>query len=275
MAVIEALVLGAVQGVAEFLPISSSGHIVLTSWLFGWDKPGVAFDAVAHLGTLAAVLVVFAREWLLLARSVVGRSATGGAATLVDEIAGRRLVALLIAGTIPVAIVGLAVRDGLDGTFRDPTWAAVFLLATAGVLLLGERYGRRSRSLASLQLRGAGAVGLAQAVAVLPGVSRSGMTMVAGLLQHQTRESAARFSFYLAAPAVFGAALVALVDLAADGSGEVGAGALAVATVTSFLTALVAIRGLLALVRRASFRPFAAYCLLAGGAVLIARAAGA
>lgn len=270
MSELEALVLGIVQGIAEFLPISSSGHLVLTRWLFGWDDPGVAFDVAVHVGTLGALLVVFRHRWLALARGLLPSSDAAE-----RRLARRRLVLIAI-GTVPIAVVGLAIRDSLDDTLRNPTWVGAFLLGTAAALLAGERLGHRLGTMDALSERTAFGIGLAQSIAVLPGVSRSGLAIVGGLLGNLTREDATDFAFYLATPAIAGAGIVLGYDLISDGGGPgQDAGTIAIGVAASFVTALIAIRALISLVQSRSFAPFIGYCLLAGVAVLLARAAGA
>ena len=280
MSILEVVVLAIVQGVTEFLPVSSSGHLVLGAWILGADDPGVAFDVAVHVGTLLALLVVFRAEWWAIARGVVGRgvvgrgaAGAGGAGS--SGLPPSRLLTLVILGTLPLAVVGLAVRDALDGPLRDPTWVGAFLIGTGVMLWAADRFGRRTRALATVGPRDSLRIGVAQAVAVLPGVSRSGMCMAAGMLHDVTREGAALFALYLAAPAIGGAGLWAAYQLATDGAeAGVGLGEMALGAAVSFAVAVVAIRGLLALVRAHSLRVFVVYCLAAGLAVLVARAAG-
>ena len=277
MSLIEAVVLVVVQGVTEFLPISSSGHTILASWLLGWDVPGLAFDVAVHVGTLVAVLLYFGRDWARLLRGAVA----GEAVVLGDGVGARpanarRVLALVVLATVPIGLVGLFFRGVLEDSVRQPVTVGAFLLGTGVFIALGERFGRRTRDVADLTAASAGGIGLAQAVAVLPGISRSGMSIVAGLLGGMTREAAARFAFYLAVPAILGPGIVLAVDLVREGaSAGSGVGVLAAGAAVSFATALLAIRGLMALLRRGSLWPFVWYCLAAGAAVLIARAAGA
>jgi len=274
MSILEVVALAIVQGLTEFLPISSSGHIVLGVWVLDIEDPGVAFDVAVHLGTLSAVLVAFRREFWSIARELLpaGRGPTVARA---DGISGPRRLQLLVIASIPLAIVGLAIRDELDGELRDPTWVGVFLIGTGVMLWAADRFGRRQRDLESIGPGDALRVGIMQAFAVLPGVSRSGMCMAAGMLEHLSRESAALFAFYLAAPAIGGAGLWADYKLATDGAeAGVSLGEMALGAAVSFIVAVVAIRALLALVRMHSLRVFVVYCLLAGTAVLIARASG-
>ncbi len=274
MSILEVVILAIVQGVTEFLPVSSSGHLVLGAWILGADDPGVAFDVAVHVGTLLALLVVFRAEWWAIALGVVGRGGAGAGAGS-SGLPPSRLLTLVILATLPLAVVGLAVRDALDGPLRDPTWVGAFLIGTGVMLWAADRFGRRTRALATIGERDSLRIGVAQAVAVLPGVSRSGMCMAAGMLHDVTREGAALFALYLAAPAIGGAGLWAAYQLATDGAeAGVGVGEMALGAAVSFGVAIVAIRGLLALVRAHSLRVFVVYCLAAGLAVVVARAAG-
>lgn len=271
MSILEAIVLAIVQGLTEFLPISSSGHLVLARWLFGWEDPGLDFDVAVHVGTLAAILFAFRREvWGVL----TGLRADAGA---VDGLRPRRLIWLGVIGTVPIVIVGGLLYETLQDDLRNATAAGAFLLVTGGLIAGAEWRVRRSGASAStgdLDERRSLAIGIAQCLAVLPGISRSGMCMVAGMALGQSREAAARWAFWLSMPALAGAGVLAIAALIDDGP-SVDAGALIVGVAISFATALVAIRVLLWLVRGRSLIPFAAYCLVAGLAVLIARAAGA
>lgn len=272
----EAAVLALVQGFTEFLPISSSGHTILASWLFGWDSPSLTFEIATHLGTMAAVIVYFRRDWITFARQLF----IGGRVLLQGEIGpgigGRRLLAYLTLGSIPIGLVGFIFRNVLEAEARQPILIGCFLLGTAMLLVASEKIGRRERHVDSLDGRTTLVIGLAQALAVLPGVSRSAMSMSAGLISNMTRESAVRFSFLLALPAILGAGLVLIIELTlfGDKTGD-GISLLAFAAAVSFVTALVAIRSLLSLVRRVGFWPFAIYCSMVGVLVIAAWAAGA
>ncbi|MEX0761005.1 MAG: undecaprenyl-diphosphate phosphatase [Dehalococcoidia bacterium] len=275
----QSVVLALLQGVTEFLPISSSGHLVLGTWLFGWSDQGLDFDAAVHVGTLGSVLVYFRHEWIALGRGIVTGGAvnfaTGGARTE-DSMAARKVLALIVVGTLPLVIVGLLVRDTLETSFRSPEWVAALLIVTGLGLAAGEYAGRRTRSMSSTGLSHALIIGIAQSFAVLPGISRSGSTMVAGLFMDMTRETAARFSFFLAVPAMLGAGiLLVVVEALQDSSAQSsGWGPILVGTGISFITGLAVITLFLRFLRTGSMRPFIAYCLLAGAAILVARAAG-
>lgn len=272
----EAAVLALVQGFTEFLPISSSGHTILASWLFGWDAPSLNFEIATHLGTMAAVIVYFRRDWITIGRQLF----IGGSVLLQGEIGpeigARRLLTYLVLGSVPIGLVGLIFRNVLEVDTRQPVLIGCFLLGTAMLLVASEKIGQRKRHLHSLDGRTTLVIGLAQALAVLPGVSRSAMSMSAGLISNMTRDSAVRFSFLLALPAIFGAGLVLTIELAlvGDKTGD-EVRLLAFATAVSFVTALVAMRSLLSLLRRVGFWPFAIYCSLVGVLVIAAWAAGA
>jgi undecaprenyl-diphosphatase len=273
MSIVQIVVLAVVQGITEFLPVSSSGHLILGSWLFDWPDQGIVFDTAVHVGTLVAVLVYFRREWMQLLMGLVGNQLvevddSGGA------IRARTLALLIVVGTVPLAIGGLFMKDSIEANFRTPEAVGWLLIGTAGALLVGEIVGRRVRSLPSLRLPDAAIIGIAQIVAVFPGISRSGVTMVAGLAVGMTRESAARFSMLLAIPAIAGAGLLVALD-ALDSSEDAELGAAAVGAVISAITAYFVIAGLMRLLKSGSFRPFIAYCAVVGVAVVVARAIGA
>lgn len=259
---IQALLLGMLQGATEFLPVSSSGHLVILPHLFDWPEPGLAFDTLLHLGTLAAVLFYFRRDLLRLAvaawDSLRRRSVDNPDA---------RLAWLLVLATLPGAVIGFLLEDQVEALFGMPVAAAAFLLVTAGVLALSELLSRRNRSLEALTLRDALLIGLAQMLAIIPGLSRSGATIAAGLLLGYRREESTRFSFLLAIPIVLGGGLYQLLKLAAGGATDFG-GLVLVGMAAAALTGYAAISALLALVRRHALWPFVIYCAVFGLLVL-------
>ena len=271
MSIVEAIVLAVVQGLTEFLPVSSSGHLVLARWVFGWEDPGLDFDVAVHLGTLAAILWAFRHEvW----RVLQGLRADAG---VVEGLKPRRLVWLGLIGTIPIVIVGGLLYESLEHELRDATSAGAFLVVT-GLLIAGAEWRLRrvnnKQALGALSERSALAIGVAQCLAILPGISRSGMCIVAGMALGHSREVSARWAFWLSMPAIAGAGVLAVAALVDEGA-RIEAAALLVGILVSFATALVAIKALLWLVRGRSLVPFAGYCIIAGVAVLIARGAGA
>ena len=270
MSILEAIVQAAVQGLTEFLPVSSSGHLILTRWLFGWQDPGLEFDVAVHLGTLAAILWAFRRQVVAVLAGVRDGSET------VDGLMPRRLIWLGVLGTIPIAVVGGLLYETVEDELRSVSAAAALLIVTG--LMLGAadwrvRHAERPLTLSELTGVRAVAIGLAQCLAILPGVSRSGVCIIAMNGLGYSRESAVRWAFWLSMPALAGAGTLSLASVVGE-SREVDATALIVGALVSFVTALVAIRALLWLVRGRSLAPFAVYCVIAGVAVLIARAAG-
>ena len=272
MSVFEAIVLGLVQGITEFLPISSTAHLRIVPALAGWEDPGAAFTAVTQLGTMAAVLLYFradlwriARAWL---RSLRDRSARR------DPDA--RLGWYILLGTIPIGIFGLAFKDQIETGARDLYLIATALIVLGLVLLVAEKVGTRERSIEQLTTRDGVALGLAQALALVPGVSRSGATITAGLFLGLDRPSAARFSFLLSVPAVVLSGLLELSSIASGEEGQqVGAGALALATVLAFVSGYAAIAFLLRFLATHSTVVFVVYRVALGILVLALTASGA
>ena len=259
MDLIQAVILGVLQGATEFLPISSSAHLVLVPWLLGWDAPGLLFDTMVHWGTLAAVLLYF---WRDLLRLIVAGLRALGRRSLADPDA--RIAWGIVLGTIPAVVVGGLFEGLFEALFLNPRAVSAFLLITALLLVFAERVGRQRRSLPDLSLVDAALIGLGQAIAIAPGISRSGATIAAGLARGLRREAAARFSFLLSIPAIVGAGGLQLVKAA---SGE-GNGVAPLALLFGFAAAAIAgygcIRFLLRYLQRGSLYGFAIYCAAAG-----------
>jgi undecaprenyl-diphosphatase len=267
----EALVLGIVQGATEYVPVSSSGHLVLVPWLLGWPAPNFAYYVLVQWGTLVAVLIYFWREIAALTvafvRGLVERKPLGTAEA--------RLAWLILAATIPAAVLGLLFKDYFEETFSSEIAAAVQLIITGLILAASERVGRRTRKLDGLTWLDALIIGIAQAISILPGISRSGATIAGGLVRDLEREAAARFSFLLSIPALLGAGLIALPDLADSGDLSTTLTAIVVGFVASAITGYVCIYGLLAYLRRRPLYVFAVYCWLFGGLCLLVASLGA
>jgi undecaprenyl-diphosphatase len=269
VSLLEAVVLGIVQGLTEFLPISSSGHLRIVPALFGWDDPGAAFTAVTQLGTVAAVVIYFwgdlwriGRTWLLSLRDAELRSSLDA-----------RLGWYLILATVPISVFGLLFRDHIETGARDLRIVGSMLIVAGLVLLAAEKVGRRDRTIEDVDTRSALVVGLAQSLALVPGVSRSGATITAGLFLGFDREAAARFSFLLSIPAVVLSGLVTAPDaLAGDGPGLAPT---AVAVVLAFVTGYASIAWLLRWLTSHTTAVFVAYRLVLGALVLGLVAAGA
>ena len=251
--------LGAVQGIAEFLPISSSGHLVFVERLIGIDPPGVLLEALLHAATLAAILVVFRSDIVALGRAF-SRHGT---------LQHRKENGLLIAGTVPIVVAGLALRSSMDAIFSSLTAVSVGFFVTGALLVSSSLVVRRRHE---VRFSDALAIGLAQAVSLLPGLSRSGATISIGLFAGLSPQRAARFSFLLAVPALLGAALLNLWGLIQGGlpAGVDGWGYV-VATLVAFAVGWASIRALLALVARGRLWGFGVYCIALGVLVLVSQ----
>ncbi len=208
--VFQAIILGAVQGVTEFLPVSSRAHLILIPWLFGWKDPGLTFDVALHLGTLAALLIYFRKDWIYLTLSSF-RLLKGD-----TEDPDARLALYIILATIPGGIAGLLFEQ-LEDKFSTPNVIAASLIVLALFLRAAELQGRRKTDLNTMTLSDALMIGFSQALAIIPGVSRSGVTITAGLFRGMTRKAAAQFSFMLSAPLIGGAVVKKLIDVTRDG----------------------------------------------------------
>lgn len=280
MSVIEAIILGLVQGLGEFLPISSSAHLVIVPWLFGWESPGLAFDAALHLGTLAAVLVYFWKDLLQMAlalpRALAAPVATLRGQTSPDDPNGR--LALLIAiGTIPGAAAGLLGENAIEAVYHSEGGTsnaaivaiAIALMALGALLWLAERTARHVRGLDSLRVPDAVVVGLAQALALVPGVSRSGATITAGLFRDLKRPDAARFSFLLGVPLIAAAGLKGVAELVQSGVPASELGVFGIGILVSALSGYAAIWGLLRYLQHASTLVFVAYRFALGITLIV------
>jgi undecaprenyl-diphosphatase len=275
----QAIVLGIVQGLTEFLPVSSSAHLIIVPWLLGWESPGLAFDSALHLGTLTAVLVYFWSDLLAMAlafpRAIQRPAAVLRSRDPADLMP--RLALLIAIGTIPGAAIGLLAEDFIDGAYHpggvapDAVIVAVAcaLIALALLLLLAERVARHVRRMDSLTVRDAVVVGLAQAVALIPGVSRSGATITAGLFRGLTRADAARFSFLLGTPIVAAAGAKGLLDVLSSGLDAGQLGVFAIGLATSAIAGFAAIWGLLRYLQRASTVVFIIYRVVLGLLLLV------
>ncbi len=268
----EALVLGAVQGLTEFLPISSTAHLRIVPAFAGWEDPGAAFTAVTQLGTMAAVVLFFradlARIGRAWARSLRDRSARAGS--------DARLGWMILLGTVPIGIFGLAFKDQIETGARDLTLIGITLIVLGLVLGLAERVGRRERSLEQMSGRDGAIIGFAQALALVPGVSRSGATISAGLFLGLDRVAAARFSFLLSVPAVVLSGLLELKGLL-DGSTtgpQPSAAVVALATLVAFAVGYASIALLLRFLSDHSTNLFVIYRVGLGTLVLALVAAG-
>lgn len=253
MTILEVVVLGIIQGLTEFLPVSSKGHLLAARLLFGIDDTGgLPFDAFLHLGTLVAVLVYYWRVWRGIARAVTRNDEEGK-----DK---RELFAKLCVATLPAGIVGYVFQQELLAHLRNPQLLAAGFLGTAAVLGFFDHYARRQASLNRAGYKDALIIGLAQIAALLPGVSRSGMTMAAGRARGLSRTQAANFSFLMSAPIILGAGLSSLTSLLSVTT--VPLSHLLVGFVASCVSGLLAIDVLLKIVKRTSYTPFIVYLVI-------------
>ncbi len=265
MSVLEAIILGIIQGATEFLPISSSGHLVLIPSIFGLTQPSLNIIAVAHLGTLVAVLIFFrANLWAIFNAVFDGLRHRAPM-----ETADARLGWYILAGSIPAGLAGLLFADFFDQIFGTPTVAAFFLLITALLLVLGERMLTGDKTLVKMTWSDAIIIGLFQMLALFPGISRSGSTITGGLWRGLDRETAARYSFLLGIPAIVGAGLLSIVDLQQSGSLVSEWQILFAAFLAAAVVGYACIYFLLAWLRTHSLYIFTAYCALLGGGYLL------
>lgn len=271
MTIFQAFVLGIVQGATEFLPISSSAHLVLVPWLLRWDidpEASFIFNILVQWGTLLAVVYYFRHDlWALLRaawRGLISRH------PLKDS--KSRLAWLILAASIPATVVGIALKDQVSQAFENPQVVCSLLLLTAAGMVASEHLGRRDRPLETLSTIDAVWIGITQAFALFPGISRSGATIAGGLVRHLKRPHAARFSFLIAIPVMIGAGLVALVDLMQLPDGHNQIGALLVGFLSAVIVGYYAIRWLIHYLSQKSLKLFAIYCTVLAVLGLLASA---
>jgi undecaprenyl-diphosphatase len=253
----QAVILGLVQGLGEFLPISSSAHLVLIPWLFKWNDPGLTFDIALHIGTLIAVAIYFWKDWMgLIIRGLTDVHSTEG-----------RLFWYLVAASIPGAMVGFLLEKKAETIFREPVLIATMLILLGVLLYWADRKSVKNIEMNRITFRTSLFIGLSQALAIIPGVSRSGITMTTGLLMGLTREGAARFSFLLSAPIIFGAAMVKLPFLISNPF--VITLNFIIGILVSFVTGILSIGFLFRYIQTRNFLPFAWYRFILGFLVIV------
>lgn len=266
MDILQSFLLGIVQGLTEFIPVSSTAHLILVPWLLRWDtKPDFAtfkfvFDILVQLGTLAAVIAYFWKDLLNIVGAVLGGLARGKP----FEATEARLGWLIVVATIPVVVVGLLFKDFFESLHNSPVIVAAILIATAGLLLVSEQMGRQMRGLDSLTWLDAVVVGLAQSLALFPGVSRSAATISGGLIRDLERPAAARFSFLMSIPALLAASAVAVRDLVALPNFTVYLPPLALGFLAAAVVGFASIRWLLNYLAGHPLNLFAWYRIAAG-----------
>ncbi|MFL5672805.1 MAG: undecaprenyl-diphosphatase UppP [Chloroflexota bacterium] len=265
----QALVMGIVQGLTEFLPISSSGHLIIVPYLFGWTDPfitSLAFSVMLHIGTLAALLVYFRADWFRLVPA-------GFAAIRDRSLEGdgdRRLAWLLVVATIPAALAGFLLGDVIEEALRGVGWVVVTLVVGAAILWLADRWGRRTKGVDDVTFPVAAGIGAAQALALIPGFSRSGISISAARFAGLDREATARFSFLMATPITAGAAIFEIRKVITGESGvDVSAGPLLAGLLAAFLSGMLAISFLLRYLRTRSLTIFVVYRLVLAAVIVV------
>lgn len=256
MTVFQALVMGIIQGLGEFLPISSSAHLVLAPWVFGWEDPGLSFDVALHMGTLLAVVAFFWRDWLeLFNEAIIKRSGSKKAL----------LFWYLVIATIPGGLAGYILEEQAETVFRNPLLIAVMLIIMGLILYLVDRRAASRKEMNGISLSDSLMIGLSQAFAIIPGVSRSGVTMTAGRALGLTRQTAARFSFLLSAPIIFGAGVMQLKSIS---PGDINI-AFITGVASSAIVGFLSIGFLLKYLTERSFALFVWYRFIIGLAIIV------
>lgn len=271
MDILTAIILGIIQGLTEFLPISSSAHLILAPWLFGLQPSGLTFDVSVHLGTTLAVLAFFWRDWVHLAQEMWG----GIKERKPFDNHYRRLAWFLVVGTLPAAIAGITWGDIIESKLRSPVLTVFTLVGFGALLLYADRRGKKHREIGTYTWADSIWIGLSQAIALVPGVSRSGITISAAMLRNSTRTSAARFSFLLSTPIILGATVLKTWELvklllgqSAGNTMPILWGVLCAGIVSASVTGFFCIRFFLRYLQTKSLIPFVIYRFLLAGVVL-------
>lgn len=252
MTALDAIFLGALQGVTEFLPISSSGHLVLMEEILKISLPGLVFEVTVHMGTLMSILVVFRQDLRDLLVGLPSRE-------------NRMRILYIILATIPIAVAGLIFKPEIERSFHDLQLVGVSLLVTAAALIATKWFGREQ---SALDGKRSIIIGVAQSVALLPGISRSGMTIALGLITGLKRREAARFSFLIAIPALIGSGILTLLDVAESGASGIPAMVLLAGLGTSFVVGIISLKLLLQILEKGRLYYFGFYCFTIGVIVL-------
>lgn len=254
MSVIQAIVYGIVQGIGEFLPISSTAHLVLVPWLFGWPDPGVVFDVALHLGTAAAVILFFLKDWIVLIRAGFTKPKTQDG----------KLFWVLVLATIPGALFGVLLDKYMEN-FRNAALIGVMLIIMGIILYSADKYGRSEISIKETGVKRSLIIGIAQVFAIIPGVSRSGITMTAGRLMGMTREGIARFTFLMSAPIILGDGIYHAKGLIHTSIDKVP---FFTAMITAAVVGALSIKFLLNYLKKKGFGIFAIYRFVLGALVI-------
>lgn len=267
--IFQAIILGIVQGLGEFLPISSTAHLVLVPYFTGWQDPGLSFDVALHLGTLIAVIGFFWKDWIRIISNLefrISKQIPNQKIQIPSEMQyPPKMLWLLIIASVPGAVAGYFLEDMAETTLRNPLVIAGMLSFVGLILYLVDRYAVHKKSIGQINYKDSLLIGISQAVAVIPGVSRSGATMTTGLALGLSRETAARFSFLLSTPIIFGAAMVKIPDLLSGGFGVSMAAGILAAAISGYL----AIKYMLKLIQKIGYAPFFWYRLILSMLILI------
>jgi len=260
MTVWEALFLGLVQGITEFLPVSSSGHLVITQFLLGVKEPGITFEVLVHFGTLCSILWVFFPDIKKLAAAAL---------FLNNDKASRKMLFLIIMGCIPTAVIGLAFQPFFVSLFSSVLTVGIMLLVTGSILWLINMKVPGRKTVEKMKVSDALIVGLFQGFAIIPGISRSGSTISAALFRELNRETAIRYSFFLSLPAILGATLLEGRELLSSGPENISVIPLALGTAVAFVSGIFAIRTLIRILNTGNLHYFSYYCWMVGSLVIL------
>ena len=259
----QAVLLGIVQGVAEFLPISSSGHLVIAPWLFNFSDPGLSFDVALHLGTFIAIVLYFWKDWI----TIIGLAfrKTRRQTTHDDKLYQKNIFWLITLATIPGAVFGYFFEEQAETTFRNPLLIALTLFLAGILLFWADRKDKSLKDLGNMNKKDALFIGISQAAAIIPGISRSGATITSGLFLGLDRVSAARFSFLMSAPIIFGAVILKFGDFI-KGAGMIELAGVLAATVSGYIS----IAWLLKFIEKVSYKIFFWYRLILAAIIILA-----
>lgn len=266
MTIWQVLILSFVQGIAEFLPISSSGHLILIPKFFNWIDQGLVFDTMMHLATLLAVIVFFRKKIFLLLKSFFSRSRD------LEIIKNKKLAYFILIAIVPAGLAGFLFEDSIELYFRSATLVAINLIFWALILFLADKYNSKlnnKKDILKISWKDSVFIGLAQVLALIPGTSRSGITISAGLFNKIKKEDAIEFSFLISIPLIAGAGLLQLIDLFKNGLGNISFFLLFLGFSVAFLSGLLAIKFLLEIIKRWSFLPFVIYRIILAIIILI------
>ncbi len=262
---LQSIVLGSLQGLTEFLPISSSAHLILVPWLLGWKDQGLTFDVFLHAGTLIALLSFFWKEWMSMTVGVFDKGRRSGD----SESSSPWLLFLLICGTVPAAVAGFMAQKIIETQLRSPLVLSITMIGLALLLWLAEKTARLEKKLSQVSFGDAMSIGFAQALALVPGTSRSGITITTGLFRGLTREAAARFSFLLSAPITAGAGLKKLLDLRHAGIAEAERLPMLFGFLASLIVGYLTIKFLLRYLQKNTLFIFIYYRIILGVVILL------